>query len=360
MNPIPSYKNIHNRFKLNGNSLCYTDLFEVAYSLIKEGESYERIIGDFLMDWINPNEYIILQTSGSTDKPKQIKYSKQSMVNSALATGNHFGISIGSIALNCLSANNIAGKMMLVRAMILGLELDIVPPNGNVLEGNIKKYDFAAMVPLQVDQAMNQINQIKTLLVGGAIPSNFLIKALQSKEIKSFITYGMTETLTHIASKSINLNESYYTVLPGIEISADHRKCLNIKASYLSNELIITNDLVKLISKTTFEILGRYDNVINSGGIKVSPEEVEQKIDHLIESPFFIGSISDEKLGEKMVLVLEGENKKSDILSILKHKEILSLYKLPKAVVYIKSFEYTENGKLRRAATLAKLEARPY
>ena len=128
MEKQPTYKNIHNRFKLNGNHYRFEDLFEVAYSFIKEGEEHERAIGDFLMDWIRPNPTITLRTSGSTGTPKLITYKKQAMVNSALATGNHFGVKIGDRALHCLNADFIAGKMMLVRAMILGLELDLLPP----------------------------------------------------------------------------------------------------------------------------------------------------------------------------------------------------------------------------------------
>ncbi len=142
------------------------------------------------MDWMDPKEELILKTSGSTGTPKQMRYAKQAMVNSALATGDHFGVQIGDRALHCLSADFIAGKMMLVRAMILGLELDIVSPNGNVLEENPTVYDFAAMVPIQVVNAMSQINQVKTLLIGGAAPSTTLLQQLQSKKQTALLPTG--------------------------------------------------------------------------------------------------------------------------------------------------------------------------
>lgn len=360
MNQIPSYRNVHNRFKLDGNSFTFNDLFEVAYSFIKEGKLHERIIGDFLMDWINPNTDIVIKTSGSTGVPKFITYSKQAMVNSALATGDHFGLTIGCSALHCLSAEFIAGKMMLIRAMILGLELDLVPPKGNVLLGNNKEYDFVAMVPMQVNQALNQINQVKILLVGGTAPSNILIKELESKTTSSFVTFGMTETLTHIASRSINLKEEAYRVLPGVDISIDDRGCLNIKASYITEELIVTNDLITLETDTSFKLLGRVDNVINSGGVKLIPEEIEQKISTFISFPFFIGSIPDEKLGEKALLILEGKKHSSDLLSKIEAENILNAFQMPKALVFVASFEYTDNGKLKRKATISKLEEHPY
>lgn len=360
MNQKPSYRNVHNRFKLNGNNYSFNDLFEVAYSFIKEGKPHEKVIGDFLMDWIDPKEEIILKTSGSTGTPKQMIYAKQAMVNSALATGDHFGVQIGDRALHCLSADFIAGKMMLVRAMILGLELDIVSPNGNVLDGNATVYDFAAMVPIQAVNAMSQINQVKTLLIGGAATSATLLQQLQSKETNSFVTYGMTETLTHIASRSVKSNDTVFNVLPGVQITQDVRHCLNIEVPHLTEDIIVTNDLVNIVSDTSFTLLGRVDHVINSAGVKVIPETVEDKISSLITCPFFITSIADEQLGQKVVLVLEQKEDIQNILILIKEKKILSTYELPKNVFFLVSFEYTENGKLKREATAAKLEARPY
>jgi O-succinylbenzoic acid--CoA ligase len=358
MNQKPSYRNVHNRFKLNGNNYSFNDLFEVAYSFIKEGKPHEKVIGDFLMDWMDPKEELILKTSGSTGTPKQMRYAKQAMVNSALATGDHFGVQIGDRALHCLSADFIAGKMMLVRAMILGLELDIVSPNGNVLDENPSVYDFAAMVPIQVVNAMSQINQVKKLLIGGAAPSTTLLQQLQSKETNSFVTYGMT--LTHIASRSVKSKDTVFNVLPGVQITQDARQCLNIEVPYLTKDTVVTNDLVTIISDTSFTLLGRIDHVINSGGVKVIPEAVEEKISSLIACPFFITSVADEQLGQKVVLVLEQKEDAQNIIELIKEKKILSTYELPKKVFFLDAFEYTENGKLKRKATAAKLEARPY
>ena len=360
MNQKPSYRNVHNRFKLNGNNYSFNDLFEVAYSFIKEGKPHEKVIGDFLMDWMDPKKELILKTSGSTGTPKQMRYAKQAMVNSALATGDHFGVQIGDRALHCLSADFIAGKMMLVRAMILGLELDIVSPNGNVLDKNPTVYDFAAMVPIQVVNAMNQINQVKTLLIGGAAPSATLLQQLQSKETNSFVTYGMTETLTHIASRSVKSKDTVFNVLPGVQITQDSRQCLNIEVPYLTEDTVVTNDLVTIVSDASFTLLGRVDHVINSGGVKVIPEAVEEKISSLITCPCFITSIADEQLGQKVILVLEQKEDTQNILGLIKEKKILSTYELPKNVFFLDAFEYTENGKLKREATAAKLEARPY
>ncbi|MEL0275308.1 MAG: AMP-binding protein [Flavobacteriaceae bacterium] len=350
----PNYKNVHNRFLLNGNHYRFDDLFEIAYSFIKEGEAHEKAIGDFLMDWIRPNDIITLKTSGSTGTPKLIHYQKQAMVNSALATGDHFGVAIGDKALHCLNADFIAGKMMLVRAMILGLEIDLVPPQGNVLAACDKTYDFAAMVPLQVEQAFEDLDKVKTLLIGGAPSSVQLKEKLKQKSTQCYETYGMTETVTHIASRKINGNSPLFSPLPGVKLSTDKRGCMVIDVPYLTEEKIVTNDLVALDKDQRFLLKGRIDNVINSGGIKVIPEEVETKIAPYITQPFFIGAIADKTLGQKVILVLEGETS-AELLSKLSTIEGLSKYELPKEIYSLALFKRTPNGKVMRQQTISSL-----
>lgn len=351
----PSFRNIHNRFLLNGVHYRFQDLFEIAYSFIKEGEDHEVAIGDFLMDWIRPNDTITLKTSGSTGSPKWITYNKQSMVNSALATGDHFGLKIGDRALHCLNADFIAGKMMLVRAMILGLEIDLVPPQGNVFVYSNKTYDFAAMVPLQVNNAFENLDRVKTLLIGGAPTSAKLKKRLSEKQTHCFETYGMTETLTHIASRIINGDTDHFSTLPNVKISQDERDCLVIEVPYLTEEKIITNDLVELKDKRTFLLKGRVDNIINTGGVKVLPEEVEAKISAHMDLPFLVGAIDDNYLGQKIVLLVEGEFP-VQLLEDLKKIEQMTTYELPKAVYSLKAFVRTANGKIKRKDTFALLD----
>ncbi|MGB0366048.1 MAG: AMP-binding protein [Flavobacteriaceae bacterium] len=350
----PNYTNVHNRFLLNGNHYRFDDLFEIAYSFIKEGEAHEKAIGDFLMDWIRPNDIITLKTSGSTGKPKLIHYNKQAMVNSALATGDHFGVKIGDKALHCLNADFIAGKMMLVRAMILGLEIDLVPPQGNVLQSSDKIYDFAAMVPLQVEHAFEDLDKVKTLLIGGAPSSVQLKERLKQKRTQCYETYGMTETVTHIASRKINGDSLLFSPLPGVKLSTDERGCMVIDVPYLTEEKIITNDLVALEKDQHFLLKGRIDNVINSGGIKVIPEEVEAKIAPYIAQPFFIGAIEDNALGQKVILLLEGEMP-AELHQKLSNIESLSKYELPKEIYSVALFMRTTNGKLMRQQTISSL-----
>lgn len=343
MTTTVTYQNVHNLFKLNGFHLDRGDLCRVAYSFIKEGEAYEKAVGDFLLDWFDSKPYLMLNTSGTTGKPKLIRMEKQAMVNSALATGDFFDLKPGDSALHCLSTQFIAGKMMLVRGFILGLDLDFVAPSAEPLIRNAKKYDFVAMVPLQAQNSLKSLHNVKKMIVGGAKMDKVLENELSKVTTKVYETYGMTETITHIAAKKVG--ENFFSVLPNIKISRDDRNCLVIDAPLISNESIVTNDLVEINEYNQFVFLGRVDNVINSGGIKLIPEKIEQKLSAKIKERFFVSSIKDPELGEKLILVIEGENQ---LLSDDFFDE-LDKYEKPKAVFYVPKFLETENGKLIRA-----------
>lgn len=342
----PTYENVHNQFKLNGFHLNREDLCRVAYSFIKEGEDFEKPVGDFLLDWFDSKDYIEMQTSGTTGTPKLITVSKQAMVESALATGDFFDLQPGNVALHCLPVKYVAGKMMLVRAMILGLDLEFVAPSSHPLRNNEIDYDFVAMVPLQAQNSISELKKVKKMIVGGASINKTLEKQLLKLSAQVFETYGMTETITHIAARK--LGEKAFTVLPGVTISYDDRNCLVIHAPRISDDVIVTNDIVELMNENQFVFLGRMDNVINSGGIKLIPEQIEEKLAHKMQQHFFIASKPDSELGEKVVLVIEGE--KHD-LGVDLYEE-LDKYEKPKEVIFIAKFKETDSGKILRKETL--------
>lgn len=342
----PTYENVHNQFKLNGFHLNREDLCRVAYSFIKEGEDFEKPVGDFLLDWFDGKSYIEMQTSGTTGTPKIISVSKQAMVNSALATGDFFDLQPGNKALHCLPVKFVAGKMMLVRAMILGLDLEFVAPSSHPLRNNEYDYDFVAMVPLQAQNSISELKCVKKLIVGGAKINNSLEKQLVKLKTAAFETYGMTETITHIAAKKVG--EKAFTVLPDVTISYDDRNCLVIHAPRISDEVIVTNDIVELVNENQFVFLGRMDNVINSGGIKIIPEQIEEKLAGKIDARFFIASKEDKELGEKVILVIEGKKQPIDDAIFAD----LDKYQKPKETVFVSKFKETANGKVMRKETL--------
>lgn len=345
-----TYKNIHNFFKFNGVHFDSNGLRIAAYYLIKEGDEHEKAIGDFLLDWFDANSYIDLQTSGTTGAPKIIRKSKQALVNSALATGDFFELKPGDSALCCLPVQFIAGKMMLVRSLILGLAVDFVSPNSYPLAAIDKEYDFVAMVPLQVQNSLNELYKVKKLIIGGAKTDSSLEEKLLGINTKVYETYGMTETITHIAAKRIG--EQAFSILPNVSISQNENDCLVIDAPQVSEERLFTNDLVQIINDNQFVLLGRIDNVVNSGGIKLIPEKIEEKLADAIAARFFVGGIPDVDLGEKLVLLIEGAKQELDE-SIF---TILDKYEKPKAVFFIPEFDTTESGKIKRKAILKALE----
>ena len=353
----PTWHNIHPDFRLNGAKHSKGSLFELGDDLLKSGIPYQKSIGAFLQDWVSEQTTIKVQTSGSTGTPKTIVLKKEHMVNSALATGAYFDLQPEQKALLCLPCTGIAGKMMLVRAMVLGLQLDDVEPSSKPLQDKVQTYDFVAMVPLQVQSSLMQMHQVKQLIIGGAPVDSGLRSELTKLSVHAYETYGMTETITHIAVKRIaeELSNSF-EVLPNISISQDERGCLVIDAPKISDEKIITNDLVELINENRFNWLGRYDSIINSGGIKLVPEMIEEKLSGLIRTRFFVAGLPDETLGQKLVLVVEGKPiVEQELLKDIKGLKDISKYEVPKAIYFVKAFKETSTQKVDRTKTLEEI-----
>lgn len=354
---------IHPKFKFNGHHYGSKDLLEQAYCLIKEGEEYEIAIGDFLMDWLDTSDVVQVNTSGSTGTPKAITLQKKSMVNSALATGSFFKLQPGIKVLHCLPATFIAGKMMLVRAMVLGWEIRCVAPSAHPLQSVKGKYDFVAMVPLQLENSLSNLDRIATLIVGGAPLSEKLKTKVASQSTKVYETYGMTETITHIAVRKVvdtiggngPQRIKGFQALPHVRFSADERGCLVIDAPNISGTGIVTNDLVELRSDTEFEWLGRFDTIINSGGIKLIPEQIESKLSELFTTRFFVAGVRDVKLGEKLILVVEGTEDRIQLQQDIKSLTSLDKYEIPQEIFCIPNFMETGSGKIDRLKTLSAL-----
>ena len=341
-----NYNSVHTNFKWNGISLDRKKLLLAAHDLIKVGNDSEKNTGEFLLEWFNENSFITATSSGTTGVPKKITIDKQAMVNSALATAEFFDLKAGNRVLHCMSTAYIAGKMMLVRSIILGFEMDFVTPSSNPLKDNQRHYDFVAMVPMQVQNSISELYKVKKLIVGGAKISETLLNQLLEVPTQIYETYGMTETITHIAVKKIG--EKSFSVLSNVTIAIDERGCLVIAAPRISDTNIVTNDVVELLSESQFLLLGRIDNVINSGGVKLFPEQIEAKLSDKIKQRFFVIGIPDEKLGEQVLIVIEGKPAVFDDLLF----ENLAPYERPKTIRYVSKFIETESGKVRRMETL--------
>lgn len=321
--------------KLNGNTL-----------------QWERDIYAFIKQWLDESDGIEIQTSGSTGIPKRIQLKKNRMEYSARQTCNFFGLDAGSTALLCLPAAYIAGKMMIVRAFISGFNLITRAPEGNPFLNLKEKIDFAAITPFQLHQSLPTLAgtpQGKTIIVGGGEINPVLEKKVRLLSADIFATYGMTETSSHIAIKKVNgpNRDRFFRVLGDTQIKTDERGCLTISNPNLVDGWLITNDLVQIKNDKQFRWLGRYDNIINSGGIKISPEEIEQAVSQLREEKMMVTSIPDARLGEALVLVIEkeilAESEKENLFR--KMEEMLPPYHQPKKIVCLKKLPLTETGK---------------
>lgn len=311
-------------------------------------------VDDFIAEWNNGEKYIVAHTSGSTGKPKEIMLSKDLVKMSALRTNKFFNIDCNSHLHLCLSPDYIAGKMMIVRALTAKATLTYESPTNTPLYNLIgkSKIDLLAIVPSQLPHILNHHKccDIKNVIIGGsAIPDN-LKQAIIKTGLTAYETYGMTETASHVALRKIENDSTSFTALPGIIFSTDNRSCLIIQID--NYDTIITNDIVELIDDYHFNYIGRIDNVIISGGLKIHPIEIENKIRHIIGNniPFYITSRPHDKWGEEVILIIEDLYKSVIDTNrlIAKMKENLLYYQSPKDIIFVNKIDFTDSGKIIR------------
>ena len=328
----------------------------------------------FIDEWNNDSAYVEVKTSGSTGEPKRMLVEKRRMLNSARITCDFLGLKPGDTALLCMSTDYIAGKMMVVRSIERGLRLIEVEPCGHPLDIkhltlNIKhsqfsifnfQFDFAAMVPmqvynsLQVPEEKERLMAIRHLIIGGGAIDEAMEAELRTFPHAVWSTYGMTETLSHIALRRISGPEAseWYMPFPTVRLSTTDEGCLVIDAPEVCAQTLTTNDIVELKSDGRFRIRGRKDNVICSGGIKIQIEEVEQTLKKYMRVPYIISKRKDEKFGEIVVLLTEGDTAEAQTIC----QQVLPKYHQPKVYLHVNQIPLTETGKpaRKRAEELAK------
>lgn len=326
------------------------------YSEIRRqaNEEWIKEIYSFLMHWTDTNDTIDLQTSGSTGTPKTIRVKKSAMIFSAQQSVSFFNFSEDEKWLLCLPAKFIGGQMLIVRAMLCRAVVFAVEPKIDL--GITGSFDFASMIPLQAEKYPDSDLKIKRILIGGAsIPKPIEEKLKRNNKSEFYASYGMTETISHIALRKINgTNASaYFKPLKNILLGTDERGCLTIYNRNYSEHVIITNDLAEFNAENEFQIIGRADHIINSGGLKIIPEIIEKTISTVSPGNILVIGIPDENLTEKPILLIEGQKQDSSVLILLKNyiNENIEKNKQPKEIVFIERFEYTESGKVNRRET---------
>lgn len=347
-----------NHITLNGKQISSAEIFCQTAELTRNPaiSDWERELYLFLNECFSDSDFVLAQTSGSTGEPKQIKLPKSVMKKSAERTIEYFGLKKNDRLLLSLPCRYIAGKMMVVRAIIGQMNLITVDPAGDFETLSNEKFDFGAMVPNQVFKILDQpsgkekLQNIRNLLVGGSAISSGLENKISTLLSRVVSTYGMTETASHIAIRELSGEQKsdYYHCLPEISVSLNELDCLQIHLPELA-EPLQTNDLAELQSDKSFRILGRADSVIISGGIKHSPEAIEKKLENIIRQRFIISALPDEKLGEKLVLIIEGKPFDTNILE-QKIAADLQPFEQPKIIIFLNKFQETTSGKIIREA----------
>lgn len=338
---------------LNGHFFALPELMKFCKAAIESNTElqWKLDVYRFILEFLNDSDVIIQKTSGTTGDSKTIELPKKSMLASAKNTIAFFELKENEVAVLCLPIKYIAGKMMVVRALVSGMDLILIEPTGTPNFSGYGKIDFCAMVSMQAITLLqkNLWPSLKTLILGGAETSPELIKHIQAIETKVFETYGMAETCSHVALKRINGKnpESYFSTLPNVQITSDERECLIIDAAYLP-EKIITNDHVELITQNKFNWLGRIDNVVNSGGIKIQAEILEKQIREILAIPCVIVSEPDPVFGQKIILIVESESEMDENQILKKLALFIDKKLVPKSVRIMKKIPRNKSFKIDR------------
>ncbi|MDR0939657.1 MAG: AMP-binding protein [Mediterranea sp.] len=318
-----------------------------------------RDLYDFLSDWFDPSPYLDVQTSGSTGIPKTWRARKEQMTQSARLTCQTLGLRAGDTALLNMNLRYIGAKMMVVRALVAGLDLMVRPASGHPLADVPTPPRFASMVPLQVYNTLQvplereRLRQAEVLIIGGGAIDDALLAEVRQLPGAVYSTYGMTETLSHVALRRLNgpTPSERYVPLPSVDLSLSGEGTLIIDAPLVCDGPLRTNDVARLYPDGSFVILGRIDNVIDSGGVKIQAEELERRLCQLTDAPLAITSRPDARLGEAIVLLVGGSPDENEIEALkARIQASIDPYSRPRAIVALPHIPAAGNGKVDRAA----------
>lgn len=339
---------------LEGKKYTAVDIQKLVENVAEETPLPLRDLYEFLKEWFSDSPCITVYTSGSTGTPKALIVRKEKMMQSACMTCEFLDLRKGDSALLCMNLRYIGAMMVVVRSLVAGLNLILRAPSGHPLADVYEPLRFAAMVPLQVyntlqvSEEKERLHQTEILIIGGGAVEAALENEIQELRSAVYSTYGMTETLSHIALRRLNgpSASSHYQPFPSVQPSLSSEGTLVIKAPSVCDEVLVTNDVAQIYPDGTFTIQGRKDNIINSGGIKIQAEWVEKQLRALITVPFVITSIPDVRLGEAVVLLMEQTDRidqiKESIISLL------PLYHNPQYIQTVDKIPLTGNGKIDR------------
>lgn len=314
---------------------------------------------EFIDEWQSECGYISARTSGSTGTPKAIRLDKEFVRASALRTVGYFGLTGSSRLHSCVAADFIGGKMMAVRALETGARFSWETPSNRPLADlrPAETIDLLAAVPSQMLHIIDRIDDmplINAVIIGGGGMTPALAERIAASGLNAYETYGMTETASHIALRRVG--EEWFGPLKGISVGLNGEGCLVI--DFDSGERVVTNDLAEVNAAGGFRIKGRADHVIITGGRKVNPVEVENRVSDLVPYPFRIAWVPDAKWGQEIVMEVETDGE-IDSQAMLEHMRArLSPWEVPKRILRVGALPRTGNGKVRHGMSQAAAEKR--
>lgn len=343
---------------VDGVAVSAANIAEVAAGYAGRTEDFGSQVIGFLQQWFDGTDKVLVHTSGSTGSPKPMWVEKERMMASAALTCSFLGLRRGDVALLCMPLQYIAGKMVVVRALVTGMRLLTVSPCGHPLDGLTQVPDFAAMIPMQVYNSLqvtaerNMLRKVRSLIIGGGAVDAALADALHEFPHGVWSTYGMTETLSHVALRRLNGEEAseWYTPLPGVDIRVNAEGALCIVAPRVCRGELVTNDVAECNGRGQFRVLGRKDNIINSGGVKIQIEQVEERLRPYVAAPFVITAAPHPKFGEEVVMLLQGEGQEMNLDEVADVcRQVLPAYWRPKRILTVAELPVTGTGKPDRA-----------
>jgi o-succinylbenzoate---CoA ligase len=342
---------LHPDFSYNGHSLDAREWLLRLPEFIAAAAPWEQLHYAFIAEWLSDDDTIEVQSSGTTGEPVKQRVSKSAMKRSAEMTALYFNCRAGTNALLALPSSFIAGKMMLVRALTQGWRLAAIEPYSSPLSLLSEPFDFAAFTPMQLatlsESELALLNRFGVVIIGGAAVPDALRKRLNETNGNYYETYGMAETLSHVAVRKIDSNETPFQGLNGVTFTVDDENRLQIRAEHVSHDILQTQDVVELVSPASFYFKGRHDRMINSGGVKVYAEALERKLASIIPVPFVVSSQPDDLLGQRVVLFIEDEQIVDLDALMTRMKEVLTRYEVPKEIIRVHQLERTHSGKIK-------------
>jgi len=358
--------NFPERFLIEGNVYSMNDLVALCKKKLESVEvsEWEKEIYGFIHDFLDHSATIQQYTSGTTRQAKGMNLRRSSMLESAGKTIKYFNLQKSDKILLCLPIRYIAGKMMVVRALLGELDLHYLKPTGDPYSKLNYQVKFAAMVPLQVHNGLESrknFSKIEKLLIGGGeIHAALRDRLVVQGKCEAYESFGMTETYSHFALREINsvstgsTSLNTFNTLPGTLIDLDDRGCLTVDIPGITIDRVVTNDLVEILSETTFQWLGRIDNIINTGGVKIIPEALESRINNILGIEVLLAGVPDDQLGQKLILIAEDGQMKPEVM-YEKLSENLQQAEKPREIYTVDQFQRNESYKIDRKKVMEKI-----